>query len=117
MKLHLPTFFEVVDAGDINTLVEFLTEDAVFRYGSQPPVKGRAAIHSYMTAIKSPMVSHHEVLHTWKNDDSLVVQGEVTLTSPKGTDLRLPFMDVFHLRQKKIYDYRIYIDPTPLFMG
>jgi ketosteroid isomerase-like protein len=115
MKLHLPTFFEVVDSGDIDALVAFLTEDAVFRYGSQPPVQGRAAIHAYMSAIQSPIITRHEVLHTWKNDDSLVVQGEVTFRPPTGSELRLPFMDVFHLRQKKISDYRIYIDPTPLF--
>jgi hypothetical protein len=40
-----------------------------------------------------------------------------TFDFPNGGHKVLPFVDVFHLRNKKIYDYRIYIDPTPLLGG
>jgi ketosteroid isomerase-like protein len=112
-----PTFFQVVDSGNIPALIEFMTEDAVFRYGSQPPVQGRQAIYAYMSSLKTAVVTHHQVLHSWNHGDSLVVQGEATFDLPNNGHKVLPFVDVFHLRDKKIYDYRIYIDPTPLFMG
>lgn len=114
VKVPFPTFFQVVDSGNIPALTEFLAEDAVFRYGSQPPVQGRQAIFSYMNALKTTVVTHHVALHSWNHGDSLVVQGEVTFELPNQGNKVLPFVDVFHLRDKKIYDYRIYIDPTPL---
>lgn len=114
VKVPFPTFFQVIDSGDLNALTEFLSEDAVFRYGSQPPVTGRQAIYNYMSLLKTSVVSHHQALHSWNHGDSLVVQGEVTFDLPNHQNKVLPFVDVFHMRDKKIYDYRIYIDPTPL---
>ncbi len=107
--------FAAIDAKKTHEFVSFLTEDAMFRYGSSAPAVGRAAITAMVDAFfASIRFSEHRILQTWEEPGSAVVQGEVAYVRLDGRSVVLPFCNVFGLRGEKIFRYEIYIDPTPL---
>ena len=59
--------------------------------------------------------SRHEMLHTWQDADTAVCEGKVTYTRLDGSQVELPFVNVFYLRGDLIARYLIYIDSAPLF--
>ncbi len=54
------------------------------------------------------------MLRSWQALETVPCEGEVTYTRLDGTQLALPFVNVFLLRGAATASYRIYIDPAPL---
>jgi ketosteroid isomerase-like protein len=108
--------FTAIDAKDGATFVSCLTEDAIFRFGSAPPVQGRdaikAAVEGFFTTIAA---CSHDISNTLRQDDTLVCEGIVTYTRHDGSEIALPFTDVFEYEGSLIAHYKIYIDIGPLF--
>lgn len=107
--------FAVIDAGDADGFVRFLTSDARFRFGNAPDVVGtepiRAVVAGFFAAIAR---SRHEIERTWAGSGSALCEGHVTYTRHDGSLLRVPFVDVFDFRGELIASYRIYIDLSAL---
>ena len=107
--------FAAIDAKDGATFVSYLTEDAIFRFGSAPPVQGRdaiqAAVEGFFTTIAA---CAHDISNTLQQDDTLVCEGVVTYTRHDGSEIALPFTDVFEYEGSLIAHYKIYIDIGPL---
>jgi limonene-1,2-epoxide hydrolase len=102
---------------DAEAFLSFLTEDAVFVYGSQDPVKGRDAVRAYVAGFFATLERlEHTVEDEWAIDEERVafVQGNVTYGLPNGRSVSIPFLNLFRLRDDKIAEYRVYVDPTPL---
>jgi len=115
MQDWLEPLFASIDARDTPRFLTFLTEDAVFRYGSGAPVVGRASIGAAIDAFFSGLRScSHRLLRTWRDGDGFVCQGEVSYVLSDGRRVTLPFCNVFTLRGELISRYEIYIDPTPV---
>lgn len=117
MKTEFPLseVLKSVDSKDADTFSSYLADDAVFRYGSQDPVKGRQAVRDYVAAFFGTVAAlQHRVLETWEGDESLVCRGEVTYTRHDGIQVAVPFANVFKLGGRQIRDYLVYVDPTPL---
>ena len=111
----LPALFSSIDAKQADTFVSFLTEDAVFRYGSAAPAEGRETIRHAVAQFFSTITScAHRILRVWEQPDTLVVQGEVRYVTLDGREVTVPFCNVFELRDEKIAKYLIYLDPTPM---
>jgi ketosteroid isomerase-like protein len=108
--------FRAIDAKSTGQFLDFLSEDALFRYGSSPAVVGRAtigaAVDQFFASIES---SRHELRLVWERPDAAVCQGDVHYVRRDGKSLTLPFCNIFQLRDGKIVRYEIYIDPGPLF--
>ena len=108
--------FAAIDAKDGPAFVNYLTEDAVFRFGSAPPVHGRdaiqAAVEGFFTTIAG---CSHNIVNTLWQDDTRVCEGVVTYTRLDGSEIALPFTDVFEYEGSLIAHYKIYIDIGPLF--
>lgn len=108
--------FAAIDAKDGAGFVSFLTEDAVFRFGSAPPVQGRdaiqAAVEGFFTTISA---CSHSIANTLGQNDTLVCEGDVTYTRHDGSDITLPFTDIFEYEGDLIAHYKIYIDVGPLY--
>lgn len=107
--------FACVDARQTAAFVDYLTPDALFRYGSSPPAVGHTAIRSmvdlFFSSIRS---SAHRIGQTWEEGGHRICKGEVTYVLPDGRQVVLPFCNVLKLAGGKISSYEIYIDPTPL---
>ena len=108
--------FRAIDARDGTAFVGFLTDDAVFRFGSAPPVQGRAAVRAAVEGFFGTIAGLSHVVHkSLRKGDTLVCEGEVTYTRHDGSTITIPFADVFEYRGDRIAEYKIYIDIAPLY--
>lgn len=109
--------FQSIDARDAEGFVAFLTEDAEFRYGSQPSVMGRTAVRDHVAGFFAGVAGlSHELRGFWWGDSERVcfVQGQVTYAMPGGASVSLPFLNLFRMQGDRIRHYLVYTDPTPL---
>jgi len=114
-RIALSELLTAIDAQDAGKFASYLTEDVVFRYGSNPPVHGRQAVHDYVAAFFGNLDAlRHRLLGEWESGNAVICEGEVTYTLPGGKAATLPFVNVLGMQNGKIKDYKIYIDPTPL---
>ena len=108
--------FAAIDAKDGVGFVSYLTENAVFRFGSAPPVQGRdaiqAAVEGFFTTIAG---CSHKIAKSLRQDDTVVCEGEVTYKRHDGSSITLPFTDIFEYDGELIAHYKIYIDIAPLY--
>lgn len=108
--------FAAIDARDGAGFVSYLTEDAVFRFGSAPPVQGRdailAAVDGFFTTIAG---CSHQITNSLRKGDTLVCEGNVTYTRHDGSEITLPFADVLEYEGALIGHYKIYLDVAPLY--
>ena len=108
--------FAAIDGNDAAAFVGYLTDDAVFRFGSAPLVRGRAAIQAAVEGFFGTIAgcSHH-VQKTLASGSTLVCEGDVTYTRVDGSSITLPFTDVFEYDGELINHYKIYMDISPLY--
>ncbi len=112
----LRELFAAIDAMDSERFVRSLTPDAVFRFGSAPPVTGRDAVGDAVGNFFSSIAGlRHALTMTLSDDGTLVCEGEVTYTRHDGSEITLPFANVFELEDGLIAHYRIYVDIGPLY--
>lgn len=108
--------FQSIDRMDTKTFLTFLSDDAQFKFGNAPPAVGKTmigkAVDGFFQSIKA---TRHNILHTWEHPDAVICQGEVTYTRHDGSQLTLPFVNVFGMKGNVIKDYLIYIDIGPLY--
>ncbi len=110
--------FAAIDAKDSAAFVGFLTDDAVFRFGSAPPAEGRAAIRKAVEDFFGTIAGlSHSIELTLRDGNTLVCEGTVTYTRHDGSRITLPFVDVFEYRGDLIARYKIYMDIAPLYAG
>ncbi|MBT8080899.1 MAG: nuclear transport factor 2 family protein [Gammaproteobacteria bacterium] len=108
--------FRAIDARDGAAFAAFLTDDAVFRFGSAPPVEGRDAIRASVEAFFGSIAGlSHRVTTVVRDGATLFCEGEVTYERHDGSTISLPFADVFDYEGDLIRHYKIYMDVTPLF--
>ena len=111
----LNDLFAAIDEMDADRFVSFLSEDAKFRYGSNPQVVGREDIRAYVEQFFGMFDGlRHELYGSWSHPDAVFVQGEVTYITHEGKKIPLPFLNCFKMKDEKIGEYLIYIDPTLL---
>lgn len=112
----LRELFAAIDAMDSERFVRSLTPDAVFRFGSAPPVTGRDAVGDAVGNFFSSIAGlRHALTMTLSDDGTLVCEGEVTYTRHDGSEITLPFANVFELEDGLIAHYKIYADIGPLY--
>lgn len=105
-----------VDAKDVPGFLSYLTDDAEFRFGNGPSLRGREAVGALVEGFLNAIGGTEHVLERyWNGEDSTVGEGIVTYTRLDGTTLTLPFVNVFDLRDGKVSRYLIYIDNRDLF--
>lgn len=110
-QVRLAEVLKAIDRKDPDGFASHLTDDAVFRYGSQEPVKGKEAIRAAVAAFFDTVESlHHRLIDTWHDERSLVMQGEVTYMTKDQREVTVPFVNVFRLEGDLINEYLIYVD-------
>ena len=108
--------FATIDGKQAKRFASYLTEDGEFRFGSAAPVRGRANVEAYVDAFFGMIGgSRHELVRTWEKEGSAVAEGLVTYTRLDGSQVKLPFVNVFDLSGDEVARYLIYIDNAPLF--
>jgi limonene-1,2-epoxide hydrolase len=84
--------------------------------GSAAPVHGQAEIREAVEGFLATIDGCKHVLDKIIVDNgTLVCEGEVTYTRHDGTEITLPFANIFEFEGDFIADYRIYADAAPLY--
>lgn len=115
MKDWMKQLFTAIDRKDADGFVSFLTEDACFRFANAPAICNRAdiqkAVAQFLSSVKS---LRHSVIDVWQQDNTVICEGEVTYTRHNGSELIIPFVDIFRMKGELIADYRIFMDVSSL---
>jgi len=110
------TLFRALDAFDADTFASFLTDDATFVFANAEPVRGRQTIRDYVAQFFTSIAAiRHDLIETWTVPDAVISRGTVIYTRHGGTQLKVPFANVFKLRNERIQEYLIYVDNTQLY--
>ncbi len=113
----LTTLFQALDTFDADTFVSFLTDDAVFVFANAEPVRGKPAVRAtvahFFTTIRA---IRHDLIETWTLPETVICQGTVTYTRHTGSQLRVPFANIFKMQKGLIQDYLIYVDNSQLYI-
>jgi ketosteroid isomerase-like protein len=108
--------YAAVDSMDEANLAEFLTDECTFTFGNAKPAVGRAAAAEASKAFLSQIAAiKHEINDVWGVDDTVITRLTVTYTRKDKKAMSFPGVTIWRVEGKKISDYRIYIDNTPLF--
>lgn len=97
---------------DVEAFVALLTEDVNFRIGSQPALKGKAAVRGAISQLFSVMESiEHHTIQMWVEGDVVLAQAEVKMRTKSGKEVLVPYFHVLRQTEKKLFsEYLIYID-------
>jgi hypothetical protein len=108
--------FKAIDTMNADGFVSYLTDKARLRFGNGPVVTGREKIREtiagFFVSIKA---LKHVILETWTYSDVVILQGEVTYTRKDGSQITLPFMNLYRMKGKLIDEYLVYVDISPLY--
>jgi len=112
----LAKLFAAIDRKDADAFVECLTDDASFRFGSAPAVAGRDGIREAVAAFFATIAGlSHRLNEPIAHGDTLVCEGAVTYIRHDGSEITLPFANVFEMDGGLIRNYKIYADIGPLY--
>ena len=112
----LERLFKTIDAKDAEGFAQFLTEDAVFRFGNGEPARGRPAVRDAVAGFFAGVKSlRHTLSESWSHPDVLVMHGEVTYTRHDGSQLSVPFANVFKLNGTLVREYLVFADVSKLW--
>jgi ketosteroid isomerase-like protein len=115
MNERIKDIFAAIDRKDAEGFVSFLTVDASFRFANAPVMRNRKAIREgvglFFTGIKK---LRHRISGIWEQDGMIICEGEVTYTRHDDSALTLPFVDILRLKGELVFDYRVYMDISPL---
>lgn len=116
MKDLVKRLFAAIDKKDADAFVSFLTEDAAFYFANAPVVKGRESIHNAVAQFFSALKGlQHSIQEIWESGSVVICEGKVKYTRINGSELTIPFADIFRMEGDLIKDYRIYMDASLLF--
>jgi ketosteroid isomerase-like protein len=109
--------FAAIDSLEPAAPLEHITDDVVFRLGSDDPVLGKAAYADAGAQFFNAVAGiHHDVLSIWEPEaDVVVTEMDVTYTRLDGSTVTLPCSNIFRLRDGLIAIYKIYMDIAPVF--
>ena len=108
--------FAAIDRKDTEQFLSCIAPDATFRFGSAPAVAGHDAIGAAVGGFFDSIAGlSHEVKQTMSSGSALVCEGDVTYTRHDGSEITLPFVNVFEVADGLIAEYKIYIDIGPLY--
>lgn len=112
----LDRLFNSIDRMETERFISFLTEDCGFRFGSAPPVQGKQAVAEAVQAFFASIDGlSHSISRVWRDQSDLACEGEVTYRRHDGSEVIVPFVDVFEFQGDLIAEYKIYIDISPLY--
>ena len=114
--MDINSLFASIDAMDTKKFLTFLTDDASFNFGNADAAVGKEAIKKAVSDFFGLINGlRHSILNTWEVDDAIICHGEVTYTKKDDSEITLPFVNIFKMKENKIKNYSVYIDIGPLF--
>ncbi|MEM7600171.1 MAG: nuclear transport factor 2 family protein [Verrucomicrobiota bacterium] len=112
----LDTFSPAIDTMNPDNVLNFLSEGCIFQAGNLPPIRDKEEIRKVFVDLYDRI---HSIKHTLEDrivlKDKAVYRGRVHYVRNDGSELDVPFCDVFRIRNQQIVEYLIYIDWHELY--
>jgi ketosteroid isomerase-like protein len=100
---------------DIAAFFALFTDDCQFRMANNEVIHGRDAIQAWVAQYLGSVAGmRHVILEEWAADDVAAVRVEVTYTMQNGTEFTLPALTRTRVRDGKVAEYLIFMDPSPV---
>lgn len=116
MALDLVEVFRTVDRMDAKGFASYFTGDGTFRFGNAPEAKGQSEITEAVTNFFSSIKAlRHSVVDEWMDGPVQIAEVEVTYTRHDDSTVDLTAACVFRTEGDRCFDYRIYMDISPLY--
>jgi hypothetical protein len=104
-----------IDRLDVDAFADHLTENVWLRLGSGPAVVGRDAVRNALAAFLGTLRAiDHMITGEWFQDDTIIVEAEVTCTLRQGDPVTIPVATIFRLHDNVVYHCQLYLDASPL---
>ena len=121
VRAVLMDVFATMDAGDLDGMVQHMTDDVTTRFGNHAEIAAgpRFAHCSTRSARPSPgcVMTVLDLWHAVEDFDVWVVQLNVSPRLLDGRTVTLPCCNVFRMRGDLISEYRVYMDIGPVLDG
>ncbi len=115
-KKDVLNLFNAIDNCDSQAMVQYLDENANFKFANMPVVTGRKNIFEFLEGFfKSIKAISHKNLEVWELDGIKFVNGTVTYTRHDGSTLTVDYSNTFKMKGEKILDYHIFVDNSELY--
>lgn len=116
MQASFAGLFAAIDAKDTERFLDYLTDEGSFRFGAAPPAEGKEAVRAAVEGFFSSIAGcEHVVPRFVSADDVIMCEGQVIYTRHDGSQITLPFANVFEMDGELICSYKIYTDIGPLY--
>jgi ketosteroid isomerase-like protein len=113
---NVRALFAAFDKNDVSTLATLVTPDVHLQLTNNDPVDGQPAFAAAVGAFHESIAGvRHEILDLWNDRTAVIAELTVHYTRHDGREVALPCCNVFRLREGCIYDYRSYMDITPVY--
>ncbi len=116
MSDWLRDYYASVDRMDLDGYLARHTDDAVVKFGNNPPAVGKAQIgeaiggfFSTVGGMKHRFVAVHEA------GDTTILETDIEYTRLDGSKVHVPSASILHRRGDLVDELRIYIDVAPVF--
>ena len=113
--------FATMDSGDLDGMVEHMTDDVITQFGNQAEISGKAAFRALFNEFGQAISGlRHDVVDLWhavEDFDIWVVQLSVSYRLVDGRIVTLPCCNVFRMRGDLVCEYRVYMDIGPVLAG
>ena len=113
--------FATMDSGDLDAMVEHMTDDVTTQFGNNAEICGKAAFRALFKRVGQAISGlHHDVVDLWhavEDFDVWVVQLSVSYRLLDGSTVTLPCCNVFRMRGDLVCEYRVYMDIGPVLDG
>ena len=108
--------YEDADSLDPERAMKWLTPDVTQRMGNNPPTVGIAqAREGYEHMLGAMSSMKHDFIEIWDTESGVAIaEALVTYHRKVGGSVTLPATTILRHRDGKVYDLRIYMDPSLL---
>jgi hypothetical protein len=105
--------YALVDAAQVDRYVEDFADDVELRFGSYPPVRGRAAVRDVLAAGHAEHAMAHTVVGCWESGADTILEFDVLYTYADGHSQLAPSVALIRRDVNGLTtSLRVYVDKS-----
>lgn len=108
-------FNKVVDAMQLDAVMEFIHPEATMRYSNYPAAIGKEKIREMVAAAFGRWkVVNHNVEHSWEEGDTTIQEQMMYYVMPDGKEVQIPCVTIIQWKDGLLYRHRSFVDTRPI---
>lgn len=109
--------FGNLDAGDVEGFMKSFDENCTVAFGNLDPITGTAALRGLVDQLQTVVKTfHHGIVHEWVAGPDTILELAMVYERHDGRSIALPSAAILTVNgQGLVTDWRIFMDPAPLY--